>query len=525
MTPDRLVIETMFMIPDKEGNDVDFILNREQAELDESLTGRDIVPKARQLGVSTYFIGRSLARCLRLRNRRCVLISHESDATQRLLGRAHYILKHLKCPPPELKYSNRNEIVFEKTDSSFYIGTAGAKNFGHGDTITDLHCSEVSRWENPQQLLKGLFQAVPTSGNISIESTGNGVGNWYHRACVRAANNLGYKLHFFNWLDREEYRLLLDQQQAAEFMANLQDELEEKQYAERGLTAEQLAWRRLKLAELDFDLRAFKEQYPTTLDECFQSAGHSYFTRVKYEPTKEWKRHDYDAFTWVLGDHPKIGRIYAIGCDVGAGVRRDSSTMEILDVQTAEQVGEWRSNSIEPDVFARKIHDLGRLFNNAYVNVERNNHGILVVKMLMDSYPRVQLHKGKILSAPTKEYGRIADYGTYTSEVTKHLMLGNLRAMLVNEIVIHSELLKSELDTFVEKENGKLEAEEGCYDDLVMGLAQGAFVLPKAAQYGISNTIPSPPREPNPFTLDAIINEMRRKHSNDDLPISSGVEI
>jgi hypothetical protein len=524
MTPERLIIESLFRIPNKDGEDVDFILNKEQAELDESLTGRDIVPKARQLGISTYFIARQLARCLSMRNRRCVVISHETDATQRLLGRAHYIIKHLKCDPPELKYANRNEIVFEKTDSSFYIGTAGSKNFGHGDTVSDLHCSEVARWPDPQDLLKGLFQAVPPSGNISIESTGNGTGNWYHRACTRAAKSQsGYKLHFFNWLERPEYQLQMSPGEIQNFLAGLKDELEEPEYLKRGISPERLMWRRMKLAEMDFDLQAFKEQFPTTLDECFQARGHSYFTRVNYQPTSEWKRHDFDSYMWVLGDHPRPGRIYAIGGDVGAGVGRDSSTMEVIDVEACEQVGEWVSNKIEPDIYAAKVRSVAQLFNDAYVNIERNNHGILVVKILMDTYDRNLLHKGKVLSSPSKEYGRISDYGTYTSEVTKHLMLGNLRAMLVKDLIVHSELLKSELDTFVEKENGKLEAEEGCHDDLVMGLAQGAFVLPKAAQYGVAkHTIPEQQRGRDPFSLDSIIEEMQRKRQG-ELPISPGV--
>jgi hypothetical protein len=39
----------------------------------------------------------------------------------------------------------------------FYIGTAGARKFGRGDTITDLHCSEVAFWENAKELTAGLL--------------------------------------------------------------------------------------------------------------------------------------------------------------------------------------------------------------------------------------------------------------------------------------------------------------------------------------------------------------------------------
>jgi len=520
VTPEKLIIESLFRIPDKEGNDVDFKLNREQAILDESLSGRDIVPKARQMGISTYVIGRHLAKCLYQRNRRCVIISHESDATQRLLQRAHYMIKHIKGPQPVPKYSNRNEIIFEKTDSMFYIGTAGAKNFGHGDTITDLHCSEVARWPDPKSLLKGLFQAVPPSGNIIIESTGNGVGNWYHRACVRAAQGQGYKLHFFNWLHRPEYRVPMTPEQATEFMSRLDESLEEPEYAQKGLTAEQLAWRRLKLAELDYDLQAFKEQYPISLDECFQSSGASYFNRVCYIPTPLWKRRDQHLY--ILGDHPKREHKYVIGADPGAGVGRDNSVLQVIDLEAREQVAEWASNRVEPDFFALKAAELGRMFNNAYINVERNNHGILVVKILMDNYDRNLLHKGKNLSAPSKEFMRISDFGTYTSEVTKHMMLGTLRTELANGFTIHSELLRSELNTFVEKENGRLEAEEGCLDDRVMALAQATFVMPQAASRLGSRDV-EPRIMHDPFRLDSIIKELENRAANDYLPISSGV--
>jgi len=87
MTPEAVIIESMFRVVTKEGEDVDFILNDTQKILDENLTGRDLIPKARQEGVSTYFLARYTAACLRRRNVKAVIISHESESTQRLLTR------------------------------------------------------------------------------------------------------------------------------------------------------------------------------------------------------------------------------------------------------------------------------------------------------------------------------------------------------------------------------------------------------------------------------------------------------
>src|SRR5690242_8765517 len=94
----KLVIESLFRITDKWGNDVDFILNPEQCEFMENRTGHDLIPKARQIGFTTLIAALFLAKCLSERNRRCVIISHEAAATQRILARIHYMIKHIKCP-------------------------------------------------------------------------------------------------------------------------------------------------------------------------------------------------------------------------------------------------------------------------------------------------------------------------------------------------------------------------------------------------------------------------------------------
>jgi len=138
----------------------------------------------------------------------------------------------------------------------FYIGTAGSRQFGRGDTITDLHCSEVAFWKDPKSLLGGLFQAVPRSGNISIESTGNGTGNWFHRSTMRAAaGSSRYRMHFLPWQDFKEYTVPLNDLEKSRILNNLSEEFEEVCMPARGFTAGQIAFRREKLEELDYDLQ------------------------------------------------------------------------------------------------------------------------------------------------------------------------------------------------------------------------------------------------------------------------------
>lgn len=465
-TKERLVIESMFRIADKEGNNVDFLLNPAQAKLDAYLTGRDIIPKARQLGISSYYLARFLAKCLIKVNTRAVVISHDTESTQRMLNKVHYMLEHIRGPKAVIKNSSKNELTFPKTGSMFYIGTAGSRKFGRGDTITDLHCSEVAYWEDPKSLLKGLFQAVPLSGEIGMESTGNGVGNYYHKTCMRAATNQSrFKMHFFNWIDFPEYTVALSEEEQELVLNNLNADWEEDKLVQTyGVTAGQIAWRRGKLDELDYDLSAFKQEYPVTLDECFQATGFGIFKKVNFVDSPDWKR--VDQFLWAMESfYAQPTSSYLISVDVGGGVGSDNSVIQVIDLNRWEQVAEWVSNTIGPDSLSVHIKNLAKHYNDAYVVVESNNHGAVTLLELCRIYP---LH---LIYSEDDRKDRLVDYGIRTTTRTKPAMIGSLKKELSHDLVIHSPLLKNELDTFVEKDGGKLEAQEGCQDDRVMALA------------------------------------------------------
>lgn len=512
-TPERLIIESMFMVADKEGRDVEFKLNAAQAKLDAHLTGRDIIPKARQEGISTYYLGRNTVKCMGKRNTRAVVISHDKESTQRMLHKVHYFIENIRGPKPVIKNSSKNEITFPKTNSMFYIGTAGSRKFGRGDTITDLHCSEIAYWPDPKGLMTGLLQAVPYSGEVSIESTGNGVGNYYHKMVMNALASKGrYRLHFFNWIDFPEYKVYLTPEQEVELLNNLDTELEEDMLVEKyNLTAGQLQWRREKLEELDYDLHEFKQEYPITLDECFQSSGRSIFQIVKSFDHDGWKKED--AYMHKLADHPKPGRAYSIGVDVGAGIGKDNSVIQVLDLESMEQVAIWVSNWIAPDTLAVHIDEVARMFNEAFVTVESNNHGLTTLVELTKLYPSIKIYRQDTVNRGDS----VMTLGMRTSVRTKPMLLGKLRKLLTHDITIHDSGTTSELSTFVEKENGALEAEEGCKDDRVMALAMAAWAIEKAALIGLPPPLPKVEVK-DPFSLDSIIEELQSRGTK--FPIS-----
>ncbi len=525
MTPERAVIESMFRVVDKAGQDVDFKLNYAQEKIDTHFFPRMIIPKARQEGVSTYFLARSAVKCLGRRNTRAVVISHDAESTERMLLKVKYFLENIKGPAPVIRNNNRNEITFPKTNSMFYIGTAGSRAFGRGDTITDLHCSELAYWPNSKALLSGLLAAVPkTTGCVSIESTGNGAGNDYHSRCMKAAKGQStYKLAFLSWQEFPEYTVDLNVEESVAICESLREDIEEPEMMRKyNLSPGQIAWRRMVIEdECDGDIYLWNKDYPSTLDDCFQIAGGGVFIRVNFVKTPDWIKVDQNFH--MLRGHPQAGKHYLIGGDVAAGVRRDSSVAEIFCLETEEQVGEWMSNAIEPDVFAHKLADLGRLFNEAYIGVESNNHGILTLKELSShdhgtGRTRYPLHKiyrtpGKKRNTTGDEVKRVIDLGVRTTVASKPYIIGILRKKLSTTATIHSEVLKNELSTFIEKENGTMGAADNCFDDTVLAAGIAFFVQSKGAIALLD--APIAPSElnnkPDPNSLEAIVKELTGK--------------
>lgn len=529
-TAESILIENMLKIADKQGNDVPFILNSAQRDLDNNLTGRDIIPKARQEGISSYFLARYTIRCLTKRNTRAVIISHDSLSTERMLKKVHYFLENLS-PAPVIGQSARNSITFPKMNSMFFIGTAGSKAFGRGDTITNLHCSEVAFWDNSMELMTGLMQAVPEgSGEIAIESTGNGQGNYYHKMVTGAANGRShYKLHFYNWQDFAEYDLATTDEEAQAIIDNLDPDLEEPELFAGGLRPGQLKFRRHKLVELEYDLNKFKQEYPMTLDECFQASGSGIFSKVNYVEDERWTL--IEPHLHGLVDHPQVGKQYFMGADVSGGVGNDRSAVEIFELESLEQVGEYLYDMIEPNDFGDHLVALGKTYNNAFITVEANNYGITTLDHMSSAdahgepvYPPELIYtESKVAARGANEAGQLLALGYKTTAVSKPFIIGKLRSRLATALTIHSEALKAELSTFVEKDSGRLEAESGCFDDLVMALAM--LVVPLEYEGSFMPMVEAQPKyEPSPFSMDAIIEELRGRHNSFPIDINSQVE-
>jgi hypothetical protein len=187
-------VESNLTIVNKDGVEVPYLLNEAQVDFLKNITGRDIILKARQLGFSSLILAVMTTRFLLKRNERLVCISHEAGATQRLLDRVKFYIgsyekkNGIKIP---MKYNSRNEMNFGERNNTFYIGTAGSKTFGRGDTISVLHgCLSP----DTEIILKDGF--VKPISEVKIGETvinGNGGLSEVKRIWINNPKKLGHK--------------------------------------------------------------------------------------------------------------------------------------------------------------------------------------------------------------------------------------------------------------------------------------------------------------------------------------------
>ncbi len=230
---------------------------------------RALILKGRQQGCSTYVEGRLYWRVSHRKGVRAFILTHEEEATNNLFEIANRY--HERCPQvvkPSTSAANAKELYFDVLDSGYKVGTAGNKAVGRSSTVQYFHGSEVGFWPNAQQHAAGILQAIPDAPDteVILESTANGVGNFFHQQWQAAEAGLSdYIAIFVPWYWQDEYRKSVPDG----FVLTE----EEAQYKEAyKLDDEQIAWRRAKIVELR-DETLFKQEYPATSAEAFQVSG------------------------------------------------------------------------------------------------------------------------------------------------------------------------------------------------------------------------------------------------------------
>lgn len=277
---------SFFSIRSKSGQVKPFTLNRCQLYMHKKLesqiqkTGkvRAVVLKGRQQGCSTYIQSRYTHKVITNRGLKAYILTHEAEATNNLFEMSRRFIDNLPaglCPKPD--NSAATKLYFKSFDSGYAVGTAGNKGAGRSQTLQLFHGSEVAFWPHAEEHAKGVMQAISRDPGteIILESTANGMGNYFHQMWTAAIlGESEYQAIFLPWYWQDEYKA--DIRDLDKF-ALTDDEAELLQnHQSNGLTIEHLAWRRLKIREsngtdIELGTEQFKQEYPMTAAEAFRN--------------------------------------------------------------------------------------------------------------------------------------------------------------------------------------------------------------------------------------------------------------
>ena len=455
-------MEALLKIRGKNGRLRKLALNRAQQDLERTSTSRNIVLKARQLGVTTYVAARFFINCITREGTLSVQVAHDQRSAEEIFRIVHRLLDNL---PEALRKgalvtsrANVRQIVFPLLDSEYRVETAADPNAGRGLTIHNLHCSEVARWpRDVSETLASLRAAVPPDGEIYLESTANGAGGAFYNEWQQAPET-GYTRHFYPWWWDPSYRREVE-------IVNFSDQ-EVELIEKHGLDAAQIAFRREMRA--NFRNRA-PEEYAEDAESCFLASGDCVFDAdiikqrlLNNAPIIESVDHGrlLTFFPCIPAGKGYAGKEYIIGVDpAGGGADGDYSCAQVIEKTHGTQCAELHGHFSTQELAAR-VALLGRKYNNALVAIERNNHGHAVLAHLMMS------------QGYTNVYQTGGQPGWLTNVATRPRMLENLSALLsAAPFMFLSPRLLEECRTFVRHPDGTCSAAAGAHDDTVMAMA------------------------------------------------------
>lgn len=518
------------------GTAVPFVLNRPQRRVlsvleDDRLAGRPIriiLLKARQWGGSTLVqMYMAWIQCCHRRSWYSLICAHLKDTSASIRGMYSRLLEFY---PPEL-WEGDSEPCFKAYEGSqnmrmiagrdcvVTLASAERPDSVRGGDYAMAHLSEMAYWADtpsrqPDDVIRavcGGVALVPYS-LVAVESTANGVGNYFHSEWLRCRSGEGDKhAVFVPWFEIDIYRL--EPPDAAAFAESLSPG--EMRLWETGLTLDRLYWRRRKRAEYATD-QQMQAEYPADDSEAFVTTGAGVFDPADIEALRDGC--EAPSFRGELcGGKPvadpsgclKIWREpaekmrYVVAADIG-GTRSASdwsvaSVLAFPEGGVPEVAAQWRGH-VPHDCLVRILADLARYYNLALLVVESNtlesrdalmeDSAEFIVNRLARCYGN--LYRRESFDTVTGE--RSTRIGFHTNRSTKAMLIINLQGLVRERAYIERDNdACNELATYEHCPGGAYGARRGFHDDILMSRAIGLFVG-SSRRLSAAGALPSPRR-------------------------------
>lgn len=415
---------------------------------------QNIILKSRQMGITTLVAGYALWLMTFHSDKEILCLSITQETSKAIVTKVRFgndnLPSWLKVPAVEdnrlsLKLKNGSQI---KAASS--TGTSGRSS-----ALSLLIVDEAAFIDGIEEIWLSAQYTLSTGGKSIILSTPNGVGNFFHKLWVESEQGL-------NGMNR------------IRLPWNLHPERDQK-------------WR-------DEQTKLSGEKGAAQECDCeFSTSGNT----VVDIPILEWytkthvcdpiEKRGIDRGYWIF-KYPEPGKSYMVSADVARGDSSDFSAAQILEIETMEQVAEYKGKLPTKD-YARALITMATEYNNSLLVIENANVGWAVIQEVLDSnypnlfYSSADLQYVDVENQMTNKLNtqeRKMTPGFTTSNKTRPLVISKLESYLRNkEVIIHSNRLIEELNVFIWKSTGvsaKAEAMDGYNDDLVLSMGIALWI-------------------------------------------------
>lgn len=479
---------------------------------------RLILLKARQWGGSTFIqMYMAWIQICHRRNWNSVICAHVKDTSATIRGMYSRLLQDYPAdlwtegePPRLLAYeSSQNIRRISGRDCTITIASGQQPDSIRGNDFAMAHLSEAAYWpatptRSPRDVISavcGSVSLLPYSF-IAIESTANGVGDYFHSEWIRSrAGRSDKRAIFVPWHEIEHYHLPSSDRHM--ILSSLTEE--ETALWNHGADSEALGWIRMKRLEVE-DATQMASEFPADDTEAFCSSTSAVFNPAKVEALRATcgpARHigeitsggssfsEDSSGRFAMWKTPELNHRYVVTVDVGGrSAKADYSVIAVLDASGAkpEVVGQWRGHT-DHDILARKCIDVAQFYNGALLVIESNtfetdNVGgnadsqLFILHRVADAYSNVYRRR----SYDTKRQTETTKIGFHTNRLTKSMLIAGLIEAVRDSLYIERDTQAcNELLTYEQHTNGSFAAKTGCHDDILMTRALALHVIAEGA--------------------------------------------
>ena len=403
----------------------------------------------RQTGKSTTAAGYLLWYAMFVPDSTILVAAHKYLGSQEIMQRIRYGYESV---PDFIRagVTNYNKGSIDFDNGSRIVSTTTTENTGRGMSISLLYLDEFAfvRPSIAKEFWTSISPTLATGGKCIITSTPNSDEDQFAQIWNQANKNVdefgnetelgmnGFKPFRSYWHEHPDR----DEAWATQQRAQLGDERFEREMNCKFIIFDETLINAITLAEL------------AGIEPLFKEGQVRWYSR------------------------PQSNKTYLISLDPSLGTGGDYSAVQVLELPSLKQVGEWQHNKtpIQQQVkvladICNSLYEYTKSVESIYYSVENNTIGEAAL-IAIQEFGEENI-KGIFLSEPKKP-GHVRSFrkGFNTTQRSKIAACAKLKNLIeTKKLLLASKTLVSQLKTFVASA-GSFAAKTGENDDLVMSL-------------------------------------------------------